>query len=224
MEMMSQNLGNIGLALSKFQGMVGLIPKSKTAVVPMKSGGQYKYSYADLADIWDAIRESLMKNELGVSQFFSNDGSKEYLTTILIHSSGEWMKSILELAQHEKIQELGSEITYLRRYALSSILGIAADEDEDGQMANSTNKKAKKDHVPVVKQEHIVEQSITISKDQLSEIKEKMKKIKNQQYLDDLESYCLEFYKVSSFEEVNQKQFSEIMKSLNKQIQMVEVA
>lgn len=141
---MSPSIANIALALSKIQGTVGLIPKGKTATVSMKSGGSFKYSYADLADIWDGIRVPLMKNELAISQVFVKEGEKAYLQTILIHSSGEWIRSILELDSHEKIQELGSEITYLRRYGISSILGIAADEDEDGQAANNSSNKSQK--------------------------------------------------------------------------------
>ena len=151
--MMSQNIGKIAIALSKVQGTVGLIPKSKTATVPMKSGGQFKYSYADLANIWEAIRKSLMENEIAVTQLFSMQENRGYMTTILMHSSGEWIKSVLEIGSHEKIQELGSEITYLRRYGLSSILGIAADEDEDGQAANTSKRTLAKEPIAILSKE-----------------------------------------------------------------------
>ena len=78
MEMMSQNIGNIALAMSKLQGTVGLIPKSKTAIVPMKSGGQFKYSYADLADIWDAIRNSSCKMNLLLVNSFAMKEVKNF--------------------------------------------------------------------------------------------------------------------------------------------------
>ena len=213
MEMMSQNIGNIALAMSKLQGTVGLIPKSKTAIVPMKSGGQFKYSYADLADIWDAIRNSLMQNELAVSQFFCNEGSKEFLTTIVVHSSGEWIKSILELSQHEKIQEMGSEITYLRRYALSSILGIAADEDEDGQMANNSLKKGKKEAykpMPITPKDL---PEIPITEAQCSEIDTMMAKIIRKDFHQDK---LREMLGINAVDDVFQKDFQRVVEYLNK--------
>jgi hypothetical protein len=138
MENMSQDVSKLAFALSRVQGTVGLIPKTKTASILMKSGGKYNYSYADLGDIWEAIRKPLYDNELAITQLFVEGEHKTCLQTTVLHSSGQWIKSSLELHSHEKIQELGSEMTYLRRYGLSSILGIATDEDEDGQLANQS--------------------------------------------------------------------------------------
>jgi hypothetical protein len=133
---MSEDISQLALALSKFQGSSEPVYKSKTANI-----GTYKYKYADLSDIFSTISETLMKFELAITQFFNEEGQESYVTTMLIHSSGQWIKSVLRLSNHEKIQQLGSEITYLRRYALSSILGIAADDDEDGAAANETTRK-----------------------------------------------------------------------------------
>jgi hypothetical protein len=68
------------------------------------------------------------------------------LQTILTHSSGQWISSELPLQVFEKVQQLGSEITYLRRYTLSSLLGIVTDDDDDGKMANEAKGKKTEDN------------------------------------------------------------------------------
>jgi hypothetical protein len=135
-EIMSQDISKLAEALSKFQGAIESVAKNKTAKM-----GSYSYSYADLTCIWDAIRQPLMTNGLAISQSFHESPDKGYITTILMHTSGQWIKSTLSLADHQKIQELGSEITYLRRYEITSILGICADEDDDGEKANEKPRK-----------------------------------------------------------------------------------
>ena len=139
---MSQDISALALALSKFQGQVGPIPKKKKVKVKSKSTGtEYEYYYADLADIRDATQKPLADNELSICQIFSPSLAKNYLVTTLLHSSGQWMRSSLEIADHDKLQELGSEMTYLRRYGLSAMLGIVTEEDEDGQAANEAGRK-----------------------------------------------------------------------------------
>src|ERR1700683_3164595 len=105
----SEQLNELASALSKMQGTVGVVFKNKTAKVQMKSGGTYSYTYADLAGIWDAIRKPLMDAGLSISQTFVDNK----LMTMLMHSSGQWLKSCLPLTcMGLKPQELGSEITY----------------------------------------------------------------------------------------------------------------
>lgn len=205
-EMMSTNIGNLALALSKMQGTVGLIPKTKTATIAsLKTGTKYEYSYADLADIWDAIRHPLKDNELSVTQLFSMQDNKGYITTILMHSSGEWLKSILELDAHEKIQELGSEITYLRRYGISSILGIATDEDEDGKLANDAGKKPK-----VNKEDPEV-----INTKELQEMKNLIEKLNKPNE----ENYICKIAKISSLDRFPKYKYEDAINYLERQIE-----
>src|SRR5271170_4188941 len=120
----SENINELATALSKMQGNMGPIYKNKTAKIPTKSGATYSYTYADLAGIWECIRKPLLDTGLSVTQTFNGS----LLITILMHSSGQWIKSELPLnCMGLKPQELGSEITYLRRYALTGILGLSAD-------------------------------------------------------------------------------------------------
>jgi hypothetical protein len=120
--------------------------------------------YADLQSVWDACREPLTKNGLSVVQFpkskaygqpevyqwESKKGDVQYgvkvcfevsVLTRLCHSSGQWMEDrISTLMPNGNAQSVGSAITYLRRYALQSVAGIAP-EDDDGNDASGRNER-----------------------------------------------------------------------------------
>lgn len=93
----------------------------------------FKSKYASLIDLVKASRPSLTKNGLCVSQIITKEG----LCTILGHSSGQHLKSIMAInPQKPDIQSLGSYITYLKRYSYAAIVGVfAGDEDDDGEAA-----------------------------------------------------------------------------------------
>ncbi len=129
---MSDSIGQIAAALSALQGSIEQPKLEKEVSVRMKSGGTYKFKYADLSACVKAAVPQLKANGLAVSQIVS--GGK--LTTILIHKSGEWIKSELYLPQlTSDYQAYGSAITYLKRYSYCAILGIVADTDDDANMA-----------------------------------------------------------------------------------------
>ena len=134
----SESLGQLGEALAQAQSEFPTIPKTKTVEVRTHDGKSYKYSYADLADILKVISPITSKYGLSVVQIpiVSNKGNT--LVTRLLHSSGEWIESELPLRQQrDGAQALGSVLTYMRRYALSSMLNIATDVDDDGQIADT---------------------------------------------------------------------------------------
>ena len=107
--------------------------KSRTVDV-----GQYRYSYAVLPAVIDAVRPALAAHGISVLQPVEVRGTHVRVWTMLLHTSGEWLRSALVLqADSAKPQAVGSAITYGRRYGLSAMLGIAADEDEDGAIAPS---------------------------------------------------------------------------------------
>lgn len=133
-------LDKLAAALVAFQGEVPVIPKNRTAKIPTKAGGSYSYKYADLSDIWDAIRQPLRKNGLAVTQQLCGPvGSAEIgITTTTWHESGQNSRSTIYLSTVGKSpQEVGSLLTYFKRYALSAALGISVDEDDDGAAASS---------------------------------------------------------------------------------------
>lgn len=200
METMSADISKIAIALSKFQGEICLIPKNKTAkVFSQRTNQSFSYSYADLADIWEAIRQPLKNNELALTQFFTVIDSKSFMVTVLCHSSGQWFKSFLELDAHDKIQELGSEITYVRRYALSSILGIATEEDEDGKIANDAEKNGKKAPAPLPIEKA---KPTTLTKQQVDTIRSKIENFP------EIRQEILNSLGKKSFQEVEYEKFS----------------
>lgn len=138
----SENINELATALSRAQGSFKNPPKDKTATVPMKSGGKYTYQYADLATMIDTVRDPLSKNGLAVNQLITSDNERDYVETVLMHTSGQWMSSRYPLGTYDRPQDLGSAITYLRRYCLSAILGIASDEDDDAEDVEMTKKTA----------------------------------------------------------------------------------
>lgn len=116
---------NLFKSLSSFQQEVPVI---------LRDTQGYGYKYADLPAIFEVINPLLKKHGLGFSQPINGQS----ITTIIYHiESGEKLESTTDIPQNVQLkgmndfQVLGSAITYLRRYALSSVLGIVADKDTD---------------------------------------------------------------------------------------------
>ena len=130
---MSQQIDQISAALSEFQGTITQPKLSKEVKVKTKTGGSYNFKYADLSACVDAAKPKLKEHGLAVSQIISNG----YLVTMLCHKSGQWIKSSVGIGV-ERIsdyQQLGSAITYLKRYSYCAILGLVADSDDDANIA-----------------------------------------------------------------------------------------
>ena len=135
----------IAAALAKAQGVFKNPLKSHTAEVLMKSGGTYKYTYADLADTMDAIRGPLSENGLAVIQrpeiHKADNGVLISVNTILYHESGETLDcgTVTMFVEDDRPQTIGTGMTYCRRYGLSA-LGVVSEEDND---AKGTGKDAR---------------------------------------------------------------------------------
>jgi hypothetical protein len=127
-------LNQLAAALAKAQGEM-------KAAVFNKVNPHFKNKYADLAAVLDAVRGPLSKNGLSVTQTMRMNGEGFFLTTMLCHASGQWLSSDYPLPVNAKPQELGSALTYARRYSLSAITGIAADEDDDAEAAQKADEK-----------------------------------------------------------------------------------
>lgn len=95
----------------------------------------FKSKYADLAEIRDTVTPALSKNGIAVVQGTDATDNGLVVFTRLIHSSGQWIESRFPIP-YDKPQTMGSGITYGRRYTLSAVCNIAADEDDDGNAAN----------------------------------------------------------------------------------------
>tara|TARA_R110002126_G_scaffold100774_1_gene232414 strand:- start:855 stop:1625 length:771 start_codon:yes stop_codon:yes gene_type:complete len=99
----------------------------------------FKSRYASLGAIINAVRLPLARHGISAVQTVSTDGGAVGVTTTLLHASGEWMAetAMSALPDRATVQQLGSVITYLRRYALASITGIVGEDDDDGNASTS---------------------------------------------------------------------------------------
>jgi hypothetical protein len=133
-------------ALAQAQGAFKPLVKNRTVTVRPKESAPYTFDYATLDAVFDSVREALAANGLAILQPFSKSvGEKESvgeLQTWLCHASGARLVAKCELIIPPKIQELGSALTYLKRYSVASLLGISSEEDDDGNAADGNQASA----------------------------------------------------------------------------------
>lgn len=132
----SEQINELAAALAKAQGQMGAAIKEK--VNPAFKTGNGVSRYADLSAVWEAARGPLSSNGLSVAQLPVDIGDGAVgLTTILLHSSGQYISATFSTRLNkDDAQGRGSAITYLRRYALMAVAGIAPDDDDDGAAAS----------------------------------------------------------------------------------------
>lgn len=139
---MSNDIGEIALALSKAQGEMESAKKDSKG---------YGYSYSDLATVIESAKPILEKNNLAVVQLVGNtvggENGSVSVTTILTHKSGQYFKSVasiplVEMKGCNVAQEAGASLSYLRRYAYQSIIGQPS-EDNDASSKGMDKPKAK---------------------------------------------------------------------------------
>lgn len=137
---------NIYTALAAFQAEIKPIELTKEVVVKTKSGGSYTFKYAPLPTIISTIQPLLAKNGLSFSQKVK-DG--EIITTIA-HKSGQTIESPIPFPLPAGLgaQEVGSWVTYMRRYGLVTAFGLVAEEDDDANIASGNQFTAKEKYVP----------------------------------------------------------------------------
>lgn len=110
----------------------------------------FKSLYADLASVRDAVLPVLTDHGLSVVQLPCVTGSgAPGLRTVLMHKSGEWIGStMLVNPVKNDPQGMGSALTYARRYALQSLVGVAAEEDDDGNAGTKPSGQQRQDDGP----------------------------------------------------------------------------
>lgn len=130
---MSATIGTLIGALAKAR-------KQFKPVIKSSSNPFFKSKYADLAEVIEATKDGLSDNGLAVLQppaFARETGTVEILT-LVAHSSGEWIKGILDMPTTKTdAWSVGSAITFGRRYSYSAIVNVASEEDDDGNGAVS---------------------------------------------------------------------------------------
>lgn len=141
----SEGIGKLAGALALAQ--VEFLPVLKQNENQAFMRGNVASKYADLATVIDATQKALAKQGLVVLQWpdVSVLDQSTRLTSMLVHSSGEWLKGTLTLPATNRsgftAQSCGSSITYARRYSYSAIIGVAPEEDDDGNRASGLNSK-----------------------------------------------------------------------------------
>ena len=128
--MMSPTICKITEALSKFQGQV----KQPSFNRKVRVNNTYNFEYADLGACVAAAAPVLQANDLAITQIICGG----FLVTTLLHKSGEFITSTMpyDLSRFTKMQDLGSALTYAKRYSYCAILGIVADADDDANTAD----------------------------------------------------------------------------------------
>jgi hypothetical protein len=127
----SESIDQLATALAKAQAAIQPAVKDKT-------NPAFRSRYADLSSVWEACREALTTNGLSVVQMPIDAGEgRVALETTLLHTSGQYLSSSVSTRlTKDDPQGVGSALTYLRRYALSAMVGVVADEDDDGNAAS----------------------------------------------------------------------------------------
>lgn len=116
----------------------------------------FKSKYASMPDIWDAIKGLLGENKLLVMHQLEVIDGADYIATTIHHiPSGDFLLSRSRiLLSKSTAQEYGSYITYMRRYAVSAMLGLITDSDDDGNAASNAKPKPEPSPLkPVTSQE-----------------------------------------------------------------------
>lgn len=128
----SEQLNELAGALAKAQGAIA--PASKDKVNPA-----FRSKYADLSSVWEACRKALTDNGLSVIQLpVNHEPGYAALRTMLLHTSGQFISTTVSARLvKDDAQGLGSALTYLRRYSLAALVGVVADEDDDGNAASN---------------------------------------------------------------------------------------
>ena len=130
----SESIKELATALAKAQAEVD--NAKKTSKNPF-----FKSTYADLATVLDVIKPVFTSHGLSFVQMPGNDNGLLTVTTVLMHSSGEYISEVAKVQPTKNDpQAAGSAITYLRRYALAAFAGIAQ-EDDDANSHMGDNKK-----------------------------------------------------------------------------------
>lgn len=139
----------LSAALAKAQGEFAPVVRDKTVSVTMRSGGKYTFSYAPLESILHAVKPALSKNGLSITQAMVTHHGKEYVETTLRHSSGESICNRIPLfVKDEGPQAYGSALTYARRYGVTLLLCVSADDDDDGNAAEGNSAETTRSRAP----------------------------------------------------------------------------
>ena len=138
MQRSSETIGTIAAALAKAQAQLVNPEKSLVATVRFNEAGgsERSFRYAPLSTGLDIVRKTLSQHEIATVQTTSIDEAAGIvrLSTVLAHASGEWIASdwpVCAISGTATPHQMGAALTYARRYALFTLVGIAGEDDLD---------------------------------------------------------------------------------------------
>jgi hypothetical protein len=147
----SESIGTIAGALAKAQAELTNPEKSLTATIrsPFPRESDRTFRYASLSSGLDIVRKALGKHEIATVQTTAIDEAGLIrLTTVLAHSSGEWVSSdwpVCPVSETAAPHRMGAALTYARRYALFTLVGIAGEDDLDAPDSGAPDKPSPRD-------------------------------------------------------------------------------
>lgn len=135
-------------ALARAQGSMSNPVKNREVSVKSDRGA-YKFAYATLDAILDGIRGPLTSNGLSFTQTLERHPEGQMMCLRLYHAAGGTIATCMPIdSKAQKMQELGSLITFARRYQIAAFFGLAAEEDDDANAADGNTITAKSDKAP----------------------------------------------------------------------------
>jgi hypothetical protein len=144
MQRCSETIGAIAAALAKAQAQLVNPEKSLVATIrsDQGSGAERSFRYAPLSSGLDIVRKTLSQHEIATVQTTGIDESAGIvrLSTVLAHASGEWIASdwpVCAISETAAPHRMGAALTYARRYALFTLVGIAGEDDIDAPDLNA---------------------------------------------------------------------------------------
>jgi ERF superfamily len=146
----SESVAAIATALAKAQTELSNPEKAMVGTVyNNRSDSPQSFRYASLSSGLDIIRKTLGSQQIAIAQTTNIDraGGTVNLTTVLLHTSGEWISSdwpVCQLSETSAPRRMGAALTYARRYALFTIVGIAGEDDLDAPDLNGEPPKGQK--------------------------------------------------------------------------------
>jgi ERF superfamily len=139
----SESIGTIAAALAKAQAELVNPEKSLVATIRSEAPGatERSFRYAPLSSGLEIVRKTLSQHEIATVQTTSIDEAAGLvrLSTVLAHASGEWIASdwpVCAISETAAPHRMGAALTYARRYALFTLVGIAGEDDLDGSRPN----------------------------------------------------------------------------------------
>ena len=155
MQRTSETIGTIAAALAKAQAQLVNPEKSLIGTIrsDATSGAERSFRYAPLSSGLDIVRKTLSQHEIATAQTTSIDETAEIvrLSTVLAHASGEWIASdwpVCAISETATPHRMGAALTYARRYALFTLVGIAGEDDLDAPDLLSPTAQETKTEVP----------------------------------------------------------------------------